>query len=180
MSEQILKAIEEQLILGFTGKLNILDSDSKQLLGAAYIIAGKLANFKYLEVEGIKAFYNACIEEKNGKQMEIITEPELIDIRESKIQQPFSVLKRKMYDIADKYEKSKKNKPPGHLKLIVQPGFITSDQEVNSLEYSLMCTISDYSLVSDIYKKSSLLDYEITNALVGLRKKNALKVIQHK
>lgn len=180
MSEEILKSIEEQLILGFTGKINILEKETKQLLGAAYIIAGKLANFKFLEVEGIKAFYNACIEEKNGKLFDLISEPELIDVRENKIQQPFSVLKRKMYDIADKYEMSKINKPPGHLKIIVEPGFITTEQEVNSLEYSLMCTISDYSLVSDIYKKSNLLDYEITNALVGLRKKNALKVVQHK
>jgi hypothetical protein len=41
-----------------------------------------------------------------------------------------------------------------------------------------MCTISDYSDVSEIYKNSKLLDFEITNALVNLRKKDALKVVK--
>jgi hypothetical protein len=181
LNDLIVNIIEEQIILGLTGKINVLSSETKQFLGSIYLIEGRLANVKYLEIEGAKAFFNLCTSDDDGiTKLEFIIEPELIDSREKKIARPFSILKRKLYEIAEKQKESKQNKPPGSLKLLVLPEFITSTEAVNSIEYSLMCTMSDYNLVSDIYKKSPLLDFEITNALVSLRKKNAIKVIEHK
>lgn len=180
VNEQILSTIEEQIIINFTGKVNVLSKESKQHLGAVLLINGQLVNAKYLGSEGMKAFYNLCIDENQGKEFEIVVEPEIIDKREMKIDHPFSVLKRRMYEMITKYKEALKNRPPNNLKLVLVPDFITGKEEVSREEYSLMCTMSDYSLVSDIYKKSPLLDFEITNALVALRKKNAIKVIQVK
>ena len=180
MSEQILKIIEEQIIINFTGKVNILGSENKQHIGAVLLIDGQLVNTKYMGTEGMKAFYNLCIDEHLGKEFDIIVEPEIIDQRERKIDHPFSVLKRRMFDMINKYKEALKNKPPNNLKLILVADFLIGESEVSREEYSLMCTMSDYNLVSDIYTKSPLLDYEITNALVLLRKKNAIKVIQIK
>jgi hypothetical protein len=177
----IVNIIEEQIILGLTGKINVLDAKTKQFLGSIYLIEGRLANVKYLEIEGQKAFFNLCMSDDEKKlNLEFIVEPELIDSREKKIDRPFSILKRKLYEIAEKHKETVKNKPPGSLKLLIQPEFLLSREDVNSIEFRLLCTMSDYNLVSDIYKKSPLLDFEITNALVSLRKKNAIKVIEHK
>ena len=68
MSEQILNTIEEQVIINFTGKINILNSENKQMLGAILISDGQLVNAKYMGVEGVKAFYNACIDENLGNK----------------------------------------------------------------------------------------------------------------
>lgn len=178
MSELILKTIEDQVIINFTGKVNILGKETKQHIGAILLIDGQLVNAKYLGSEGLKAFYNVCIDEHLGKEFEIIVEPEIIDQKEKKIDHPFSVLKRRMFEMVNNYKEALKNRPPNNLKLVLVPSFLTEKTDVSREEYSLMCTMSDYNLVSDIYKKSPLLDYEITNALVLLRKKNAIKVIQ--
>lgn len=180
MSEKILAAIEEQVIINFTGKINILNPETKQILGNVLLIDGDLVNTKYQGTQGIKAFYNLCIEENMGKDFDVIIEPEIIGKHERKIDHPFSVLKRRMYEMVSKYKEALKNRPPNNLKLILIPDFLRGQEEVSGEEYSLMCTMSDYNLVSDIYKHSPLLDFEITNALVMLRKKNAIKVVQVK
>ena len=181
MSEKILNTIEEQLVNNFTGKINILNEESKQLLGAIYLSDGELINAKYMGGEGVKAFYNSCIDEHLGnKQVEVVVEPEIVDLRERYINTSFSALKRKMYDIIAKYKESVKHRPPDDLKLLLLTSFLTSEEDVSATEFSLMCTLSDYNLVSDIYKHSPLLDYEITNSLVSLRKKKAIKVVQIK
>ena len=46
MENKIISAIEEQLMIGFTGKLNLLDKDSSQVLGCVYFISGKMVNVK--------------------------------------------------------------------------------------------------------------------------------------
>lgn len=180
MNEQILETIEEQVIINFTGKINVLCKETKQHLGAILLINGELVNAKYLGGQGMKAFYNVCIDENLGKKFEILVEPEIIDQSERKIDHPFSVLKRRMDEMVTKYKDALKNRPPDNVKLILVADFLNEDLEVSREEYSLMCTMSDYHLVSEIYQKSPLLDYEITNALVMLRKKNAIKIIEIK
>lgn len=179
METQVLQTIEEQIVLGFTGKINLTSKDAGQILGCAYMISGELVNVKYKGIQGRKAFYNACIESK-VLEINTVIEPEIVSDRERKIDRPFSVLKRKMIEIAQKYEEAKKNRPPDNLKLLIIPDFLNREIEVNSAEFNLLCTLSDYNKVSDVYKHNPLLDYEITNALVGLRQKGAIKVVQEK
>lgn len=179
MNTKIVSAIEEQVVLGFTGKVNIIALESSQILGCAYILSGKLINVKYKGVQGAKAFYNACVDSQDI-QVSTIVEAEFVDERERKISTPFSVLKRKMTEIADKYTESKAKRPPDNLKLLIIPSFLSGEIQVNSAEFNLLCTLSDYNKVSEVYKHNPLLDYEITNALVGLRQKGAIKVVSDK
>ena len=180
MNDNIIRTIEEQAIINFTGKVNILAKESKQHIGAVLLINGELVNTKYLGCEGMKAFYNLCIDEDMGKEFDIIVEPEIIDKKEKKIDHPLGVLKKRMAQMINNYKEALKNRPPNNLKLILIPEFLSGKEEVSGAEYSLMCTMSDYNLVSDIYQKSPLLDYEITNALIMLRKKNAIKIVEVK
>lgn len=179
MDIKIVNSIEEQIVSSFTGKINIVAQDSSQILGCAYIIKGSLVNVKYKGVQGVKAFYNACIDSQDT-EVSIVVEPEFIDEREKKITTPFSVLKRKVTEISDKYNDSKDKRPPDHLKLLIIPSFLNGELLVDSAEFNLLCTLSDYNKVSDVYKNNLLLDYEITNALVGLRQKGAIKVLSGK
>ena len=166
--------------MNFTGKINILESNTSQILGCIYFIDGQIANTKYNRAEGLKAFYNVCLENLDDKPMKFIVEPELVDSADKKIHHPISVLKKKLSKIVEQWRESSAQKPPKNIKLMINPEFITKGEDVTSTEYDLMCTMSDYNLIEEIYKNSNLLDFEITNTLVSLRKKNALKVIQLK
>lgn len=176
MDTQIISTIEEQVLSGFTGKINIVARESSQILGCAYIISGVLVNVKYKGAHGTKAFYNACIDSQDT-QVSIVVEPEFVDDRERKIDTPFSVLKRRVSEVSDRYLEARENRPPDYLKLLVIPSFLSGEVQVNTAEFNLLCTLSDYNKVSDIYINNSLLDYEITNALVSLRQKGAIKVL---
>ena len=64
------------------------------------------------------------------------------------------------------------------MKLLPRAEVIESNIEISPQEYSLLCTLSDYNMVDDVYNNNEMLDFEITQALVSLRKKEIIKVIK--
>ena len=80
-------------------------------------------------------------------------------------------------DVYENYLGSKKLRPPGALKLVLNPNFIVEGQDVAPNEFDVLSAISDYSRVEDIYNHCPLMEYEVTQALVSLRRKGALKVV---
>jgi hypothetical protein len=178
MNQFLIPILDEQTSVGFTGKVNVLEEKTSKLLGSVYIYEGELYDVEYNEVHGLKAFYNLCIDEfDHAQDLKYIVEPELVQ-REQLIKYPFSVLKRKAAEVVTNFKEQRAQRPPKNLKLMIEPSFVDTGEEVTEAEYSLMCTLSDFNLVDDLYKHSPLLDYEITMALVSLRKKNALRVIK--
>lgn len=149
-------------------------------MGVIFIKDGDIVESEFTEVSGQKAFYRLVIQEFNPTaNLKYIVEPELVN-KIRKIHYPYSVLKRKSSEVVTEYKKSIKLKPPGNLKVLIDESIVTNGTNVSETEFRLLNTISDYSKVSDIYKNSELLDFEITNSLVSLRKKRALKVIGKK
>lgn len=180
MQESLIPILEEQNAVGFTGRVNVLNSETKQLLGEVIIGDGQVIFCKYGNVEALKAFFNLCVDEYEGSKFTYIIEPELFDLSKRNIHYPYGVLKRKISEVIEKYTASKESKPPANLKILVKPDFVDNGESVTGEEYELLCTLSDYNLVSDVYNNCQLIDYEITNALVSLRKKNALTVVAKK
>jgi hypothetical protein len=180
MDERLISILEEQYSVGFTGRVNVLNSTTKQLLGEIIIFDGQIVFCKYKGVEALKAFFNICVDEYEGESLTFIVEPELFDITKRHIHYPFGVLKRKISEVIENYSASKANRPPDHIKILIKPGFMADGEVVSGEEFDLLCTLSDYNLVSDVYKNCQLIDFEITNALVSLRKKDALTVVAKK
>jgi len=178
--EHLIYILDEQVSVGFTGRVNVLSSINKQLFGSLILLDGDVVDCTYKGSIGLKGFFNLCVDEFDNHDLKYIVEPELIDSKKKTIHYPYSVLKRKIAETVEKYRDSKSNKPPENLKILIQPEFIDQGEKVDSNEFDLLSTISDFNRVSDIYKNCNLLDFEITNALVSLRKKKALKVIKNK
>ncbi len=178
--EHLIYILDEQVSVGFTGKVNALDSKTSQILGSIFLKDGKIIDCSYKGSQSLKGFFNLCIDEFDVKNLKYIVEPEVIDQRLETIHYPYSVLKRKIVEVVEKYRSAKEQKPPGNLKILIEPGFIANGEKVDATEFSLLKTLSDVNRVEDVYSKSTLIDYEITNALVSLRKKKALRVLKNK
>ncbi|MEX0799284.1 MAG: hypothetical protein WEB87_05665 [Bacteriovoracaceae bacterium] len=175
---ELIPLLDEQTSVGFTGKINALDSNSSRLLGDIEIFEGEIFGAQYEDVQGLKAFYNLCVASFDSERhFKYVVEPEIIQSSKT-IHFPFSVLKRKVAEIVSLYKENKDLKPPEGLKLLINPKFIEEGDAVTGEEYDLLCAISDYNTVKDIYKNCDLLDYQITNALVSLRKKKAITVVK--
>jgi hypothetical protein len=173
---EILKNIEDQISVEFTGKINIL-SKNGQSLGHVLFIDGDLLFVKYKRSSSIKAFYNLVIESfDNPDSMQIVVEPEVLTDIERNIHYPYSVLVKKIKFILDRYKYSLENKPPSNIMIRPIPEFIMNGELPSFEEFELLCTLTEFHKVDEIYKECPLLDFEITNSLVGLRKKKALKV----
>ncbi len=178
--DHLIYILDEQVSVGFTGRVNILSSPAKQHLGSILIVDGEIIDCEYKKIDSLKAFFNLCVDEFEKEPLAYIVEPELVELSKKTIHYPYSVLKRKIATVVEGYRESKKHRPPEGLKILLDPAFMSDDKKVTDSEFKLMSTITDYNKVSDIYMNCELLDYEITNCLVSLRKKKALKVIKNK
>lgn len=181
MSERYLvNILDEQISVGFTGKVNILNKVNKQHLGVITLYEGEVYHASFQGSEQLKAFYNIFIKEIDSDELSYVVEPEVVNPYARTIHYPYKILKQKVSEVISAYKLSRDKRPPDNIKLMIKPEFIKDGDKVTPEEFRLLTTISDYNLVKDIYKNCDLLDYEITNALVSLRKKDGLVVIKPK
>lgn len=177
----LFKGIEEQRLVCFTGKINILRTENKEFVGSLFLMDGQVINAHFGEMPPLKAVFELTLAYQNDvDSFDLVVEPERLDKSVKKLSYPYLTLKRLLEEQYLSYRKSSESRPPDHLKLLIKPEFIKGGGEVTPKEYSLLAVISDNNLVKDIYEQSELFDHEITELLVNLRKKDALKVVEVK
>lgn len=174
----LLSTLEEQAIFGFTGKVNLIKSDNRQFLGDVTQKDGLVVDAQYKGLGGKKALYTALIDDVDAGGMSYIVEPELVEETQIIFEVSVDELKDQARAKFEHYQRSQKLRPPDEIRLLVDPDFIIEGVDVTSDEFEVLAGLSEYNKVGDIYKNVNLLEYEITNALVSLRMKKALKVFR--
>ncbi|MFY7992554.1 MAG: hypothetical protein ACOVP4_04600 [Bacteriovoracaceae bacterium] len=176
-SLQVFQVLDEQTLVGFTGKVNVLSKLNRQYHGHLLLKNGDVIQAFFKTVTGLKAFYNIVVADYELEPIIFVVEPETVEEKQRGIHYPYSVLKNRTQEIIDKYLATVKLRPPQNLKLLIKADFLNQKGDVTPEEFEVLSTLSDWNLVKDVYQNCNLVDYEITLALVGLRKKGALKVI---
>lgn len=176
----MIKTISDQVRLAFTGRINILTKDTGKYLGRIVLREGLIVFSQFKDTMGKPSLYRCLIEDLEEDHLRFAVEPEVVGDNEVIFSLEYVEFVDTGQKIFQSYKSAKKYKPPGHIKLILDPGFVAKGQPVSYVEFELMCTISDFSRVSDIFNESKLLEYQINNALVSLRQKGALKVVSNK
>lgn len=174
----LFDSLDEQTSVRFTGRLNVLDRLSRQLIGVVILKDGEILRCDYRGVFGLKAFYNMAIESAQLVLQDFVVEPEIIteDLRE--IHHPYPVLKARSAEAIERYMMYSSHRPPGQLRLMVRSDFLAHKNDlISDTEFRVLCSITEWSKVEDLYRNCPLQDYEITEALVHLRKKEAIKTV---
>ena len=181
----LLDLLLEQTNFNFTGKINILKGKSNQFVGAIYQLEGQVVRFDYKALKGKKALFQLVVDIENedpGRTQndgvyKFVPEPEIVEGNDIE----FRFAPQDIGEIIEKaslYAKDEgKLRPPGHLRLLINPDFAIQGDIVGQVEYDLLVLLTEYSKVEDLYSHSELLDFEITSSLVSLRKKGAIKVV---
>lgn len=175
----LLGCLEDQMSINFTGKINLTENDSGQLVGVFLLKEGRLVNATYRNiVHQATAMAKAYIAEAEGtEKFKYVVEPEIISTDNETYN--FSNLQLKTY-LAQELEKhiaAKKFKPKADLKIYVDPQFIIEgENNLSQAQIKLLKIINEYTNAHDIYKQAPYLDREVTDNLVKLRKMKVLKV----
>jgi hypothetical protein len=174
---KLMGVIEEQQSVQFTGKVNVLSTFNRQFLGHILFKDGEVIHVLFNSHKGLKAFYQLIIQEYSLQSFDYVVEPELVEEKERQIHYPFAVIKNKMADVLKQYRESLKFRPPDNVKILIDADFIEDTLPVSPEEFDVLKTLSEWNNTFEIYQNCELLDHEITNALVSLRKKGALKIL---
>jgi hypothetical protein len=177
MESKVLGVVEEQLAVQFTGKVNILSSFNRQFLGHILFKNGEIIQVLFDHHTGLKAFYRLLLQEHSLQSFDYVVEPELVDEKERQIHYPYSVLKNKISGVLKAHQDSLKLKPPENVKILIDAEFIGDSLPVSPQEFDVLVTLTEWNNPYDIYQHCSLMDHEITEALVSLRKKGALRIL---
>jgi hypothetical protein len=177
---KIVGVIEEQMSVSFTGKVNILSNFNRQYLGHLVFSSGEIIKATFQGHRGTKAFFQIIVQEYSLNSFVYIVEPEIVDELERDIFLPYASLKLKMEEVIRLYRDSIKLRPPDHVRIVLNADFMEKQQNLAIHEFTVMLTLTEWSSPFDVYQHCPLLDHEITYALVGLRKKEALKIVAAK
>ena len=174
-----LETLEEQCQFGFTGKLIVMKRENKQFLGSVSLLDGYIIRCEYKGGSGKKNLFNILIEDMSEKEdLKYIVEPEIINQEATDFKLTIQEFKNESRDRYNRYLKSMRLAPPDNLRLVINGEFVVEGENLSPCEFDVLKTISDFNKVSEIYTHSPLYPYEITEALVSLRKKKAIKVFR--
>lgn len=175
----IISTLFEQASFDFTGHVNILDQATSQHLGEVTMSGGKIVNGKFKNKEASKALYSLIIEDLGSCfDFKIVVVPEIVDKKDMKLDLTVQNFKSDCEKVYKRHLDLEKLRPPSGLKLLAVPDFISKGAEISFEEFSVLSLVSEYNKVKSIYQKSNLLEFEVTEALVSLRKKGAIKVLK--
>jgi hypothetical protein len=94
-----------------------------------------------------------------------------------KIHHPFSVIKSRLGQILNYHFESQKFRPPENVHILINAEKLDEKLSLDSEEFDLLETLTEWSSPPEIYKNCRLLEHEITMALVRLRKKGVLRIL---
>lgn len=176
---KIVQSIQENAEFHFTGRINILDGLNSSFIGVISLDRGKFiqASFKN-NILGVNGLAHLLYEELyNPLGVKIVVEPEIVERETQEYNLTYDELLEALTISFRGLKKVAQLRPDDQMRLLVCGDYIRSNNSVSQKEFELLCTISEYSRVKDIYKCSKLFEFEVTETLISLRRKGALKVI---
>mgnify|MGYP004145758629 CR=1 FL=1 len=146
-------------------------------MGAIIQAEGKIVNAKYQTLSGKKALASILMEIKSKKNLCFVSEPEVVLSGDYVFEMTESQFLKFKNDYFEQYEELNKLRPDNKLKLHVDFNDFYSNLRLSKIEFDVLCDIIDFPVVEDIYLNCDLLDFDITTALISLRKKGVIKVL---
>lgn len=174
----IVTTLSEQCALGFTGKVNILLKENGQYVGDILLLDGVLVGATYNQIHGPSALFRMVFDDHESNfEFKIVVEPEIVESNQKQFELAFENFKKKSEENIQKHIEAKSLRPPNHLKLKIRPEFVAQGEEITLNEFEILCSLIGKNTVGELYDGLSLEESDITNALVSLRKKNAVLVV---
>ena len=170
----LIKAITENFSFAFCGRINLLQRDNNQFLGVILQADGMIVGAEYAGMKGKKALATILMEMRSGKNFTCVSEPEIIASSDFKLsEKQFFRFKNEYFD---QFDLLNKLRPADELKFLLDLTKMGIYTPLSKEEFEVMLCVIDNPIVKNLYNDCDLLDFDITNALISLRKKGVILV----
>lgn len=171
-----IETIEEHSLLNFTGRINILQGDSRKFCGAVYLLSGDIVYAQYLGNISTASIYKIIYDDIKHGDLSFMPEPEVIDASMVIISITIDEIKAGARSYIEAIQKLSKHKIPENLSLDVNRS-VFDLENVTYDELHTLTLVSEFNKVLDITKNSDMDKSRILTSLIGLREKKALRVV---
>jgi len=176
----IINTLKDQSAFGFTGKINILMKSNDQFLGVIFQEGGLIVDARYKNLEGCDALIQLIYHDVLSlHEFKLVIEPEIIENKNRVMEMSVETIKSIVENLYPRFEQASKLAPSKKYSLLLNSEIVVNQEDFSFDEFNLLCQISDYPSINDLYEKSQFLEYELTELLVQLRKKKAIKIFQN-
>lgn len=172
----LLDILDEQSAINFSGRVNILGG-KRELLGTISFLNGNLVNSRRNGSNNLENLFYFAFDDLESSTQNYVVEPEIITEEDVLFTLTMKKFKKALSTDYSEYQKIKKLRPPKEVKLLPNVEFMDSAKGITPVQFDLLGTISEYSLVSDIYFHSLYSPLNTTKILVSLRKMGAISVL---
>jgi hypothetical protein len=153
---------------------------NNQLIGVVFQYDGKIIGASAGLQKGKKALFYLIFNDVDSTDLyKLVVEPEVISPSSFMFELTFAEVRSIAERQFPEFLSAKKLKPPPDLKLLINPDIICNANNVTPEEFAVLGVLTEFSTVKEVYQSSNLLEFEVTNALVSLRKKRAIKVLNN-
>ncbi|MBF0297525.1 MAG: hypothetical protein HQK51_02330 [Oligoflexia bacterium] len=180
----ILEIIEEQVYLEFTGVINILLKKNRVFVGVILFQNGQIIHAKLQNLIGKNALFEIIRNENINNDLLFFIEPEIVDDSVRTIDITFEELKDNI-DTNISLIPSSSSIPLQEInklkisdeKMNIRKDFVWDGEKILANEFDILCILSDYSELTEVYKYSPYSEEETTKILDSLKQKNALEIV---
>lgn len=166
---------------GFSGKINLLRSDSGQYHGAIYLAQGVIVGGQYRQLQGADAVILMCYHSLSGPEApwgeaKFVAEPEVLSPALQVIQWNFNELQVALHRYIAEWEEAKKLMPDPSLHLLAH--FPSASHSIDHDLFQILSVLTVHHQVAQVFYHSPFLPPKTLDGLVRLRKMGLLRVVR--
>lgn len=170
-----IEVVKQNTSLGFTGFINVLDKNTRQYLGSVSVNNGHIVGARWSELRDADAILEIVIQDQNHDSLSFVTEPEIINSFSRKLD--FEEFLELVTQGHQNFLQAKRLAPPPDLRLLVDSVFIIQGEDISELEFRVLKCLTDDPKVQNLYTSIQYPKHFIDMALIQLRRKRAVRVI---
>jgi len=173
----LLKTLQEQVHIGFSGRVNLLDGNEKRYAGHILMDGGVIVGCRFEKATGQPALLLATSFDSRHDSLSKVVEPEIISSDMKTMALSVEKFSNDAKDYLRKVLRLRKvGLPRKSLFSINKSKLLKEETELLSDEFNLASILWDFKSFSDIIEKTAMETERVGIALLGLKEKKILLV----
>lgn len=174
--DQFFVILEEQSLFKFTGILRILDRSSGDLHGQVLIEDGQVLQAYFQNSKNYKAVLKLCCNLQEGLEFDYDLVSKELNYFGELIGLSNNELRKRFQNYWEKGDLFREKRINDNSQLKISDQLMKEEYAINHHEFLILCEMLRCKSIEDVYRKSSLLEYEVTKAILDLKSKNLIQI----